>query len=128
MVENIKGLFLKSSNSAQKVINNATDISRLSAQTHSNSDQVSISIAEIAEGSSQQAVEITTGVMQLNDLSDNMNKVGEDISSVAEVVYDTKKLSEIALVAVKSLNDKALETKSVSAQIIDDINSLDNDM
>ena len=128
MVENIKGLILKSSNSAQKVINNASDISRLSAQTHSNSDQVSISIAEIAEGSSQQAVEITTGVMQLNDLSDNMNKVGEDISSVAEVVYDTKKLSEIALVAVKSLNDKALETKSVSAQIIDDINSLDNDM
>lgn len=47
---------------------------------------------------------------------------------MAGVVYDTQKLSEIALVAVKSLNDKAMETKSVSAQIIDDINSLNEDM
>lgn len=47
---------------------------------------------------------------------------------MAGVVYDTQKLSEIALAAVKSLNDKAMETKSVSAQIIDDINSLNEDM
>ena len=128
MTENIKELILKSSNSARKVINNASDIARLSELTHTNSDQVAVSIGEIASGSSQQANDISTGVMQLNDLSDNMNKVSDDINSVAGVVYDTQKLSEIALVAVKSLNDKAMETKSVSAQIIDDINSLNEDM
>jgi methyl-accepting chemotaxis protein len=128
MTENIKELILKSSNSARKVINNASDIARLSELTHTNSDQVAVSIGEIASGSSQQANDISTGVMQLNDLSDNINKVSDDINSVAGVVYDTQKLSEIALVAVKSLNDKAMETKSVSAQIIDDINSLNEDM
>lgn len=128
MVENIKGIINKSSNSAQKVINNATEISRLSALTNSNSNQVSISIAEIAEGSSQQASDMLTGVSQLEDLSENINKVGENILCVAEVVHDTKKLSETALQAVKSLNDKAVETKSVSEQIVKDINSLDNDM
>ncbi len=128
MVENIKEIIYKSSNSAQKVINNATEISRLSALTNSNSNQVSVSIAEIAEGSSQQAADMLTGVRQLEDLSENINKVGENILCVAEVVHDTKKLSETALQAVKSLNDKALETKSVSEQIAKDINSLDNDM
>jgi methyl-accepting chemotaxis protein len=128
MTENIKELILKSSNSARKVINNASDIARLSELTHTNSDQVAVSIGEIASGSSQQANDISTGVMQLNDLSDNINKVSDDINSVAGVVYDTQKLSEIALAAVKSLNDKAMETKSVSAQIIDDINSLNEDM
>ncbi len=128
MVENIKGIIYKSSNSAQKVINNATEISRLSALTNSNSNQVSISITEIAEGSSQQASDMLTGVSQLEDLSKNMNKVEENILCVAEVVHDTKKLSETALHAVKTLNDKALETKSVSEKIVNDINSLDNDM
>ncbi|NLE24920.1 MAG: methyl-accepting chemotaxis protein [Clostridiaceae bacterium] len=128
MVENIKEIINKSSNSAQKVINNATEISRLSALTNSNSNQVSVSIAEIAEGSSQQAADVLTGVSQLEDLSENINKVGENILCVAEVVHDTKKLSETALQAVKSLNDKAIETKSVSEQIVNDINSLDNDM
>ncbi len=128
MTENIKELILKSSDSARKVINNATDIARLSEQTHTSSEQMSTSISEIADGSSQQANDLSAGVMQLNDLSDNINKVSDDINSVAEVVYDTQKLSQIALATVKSLNDKALETKSVSAQIIDDINSLNEDM
>lgn len=128
MTGNIKELILKSSNSARKVTDTASDIAKLSVQTHSNSDQISISIAEIAQGSSQQANDISAGVRQLADLSDNINKVGNDINSVAEVVYDTQKLSQVALDTVKSLNDKALETKSVSVQIIDDINSLNEDM
>lgn len=128
MVENIKSLITKTGDSAHKVIKSAADISQLSGQSHSNSEQVAASILQIAKGSSQQAQDISTGVIQLSDLSENINKVGADIDNVAEVVYKTKGMSETALTVVKSLNDKALETKTVSAQIIRDINSLDKDM
>ena len=109
-------------------MNNAGEISNLSVQSHSNSAQVATTIEEIAKGASSQAQEISESVGQLNTLSSNIDKVGNDINNVSGVVYSTKKLSEDALVAVKSLNDKALETKSVSVKIIDDINNLDRDM
>ena len=128
MVLNIRNLIFKVSNSALDVLNNAGEISNLSVQSHSNSAQVATTIEEIAKGASSQAQEISESVGQLNTLSSNIDKVGNDINNVSGVVYSTKKLSEDALVAVKSLNDKALETKSVSVKIIDDINKLDRDM
>jgi methyl-accepting chemotaxis protein len=49
------------------------------------------------------------------------------MSKVLDSVENTKQLSETALIAVKSLNDKAIHTNSVSEKIVTDINILNND-
>jgi len=50
------------------------------------------------------------------------------MSNVTEVVSNTRSLSEHAIVAVQSLNDKAVETNEVSEKIVNDIHGLNTDM
>ena len=128
MLANISGLVKKVSQSTNDILISSEEAASLSGHAHSSSEQIALTIGEIAKGSNQQAEDISEGVQQLNSLSENINKVGNSISNVTEVIYNTKQLSEAALLSVKYLNDKALETNSVSIKIINDVNSLDKDM
>lgn len=128
MVGNISNLVSKVNSSVNNVLESAEEIATSSTRTHVSSEQVASTIQEIAKGASQQAVDVAEGVGQLNILSKNITEAGCGISSVAEVVFATQKLSEDALLSVKTLNEKAMETTSASVKIIDDINSLNKDM
>ena len=128
MLANISGLVKKVSQSTNDILISSEEAASLSGHAHSSSEQIALTIGEIAKGSNQQAEDISEGVLQLNSLSENINKVGDSINNVTEVINNTKQLSEAALISVKSLNDKALETNSVSIKIINDVNSLDKDM
>jgi methyl-accepting chemotaxis protein len=128
MIANISGLISKVNASAMKVLKSAEEIAGSTRRTHSGTEQVGLTVQEIARGAASQAEDILEGVTMLNALSDSINKVEGGIGSVAEVVYGTRKLSEKALVSVKALKEKAMETNSVSISIIEDINDLGKDM
>jgi methyl-accepting chemotaxis protein len=128
MVSNIRSLITKVHNSTQNVLANAQRISTSSEHSYSSSEQISLTIQEIAKGASEQASEITQGMDHMNKLSNDINKVGSDTTNVLQVVNNTKKLSENALLAVKTLNDKAMSTNQVTEKIVQDINILNTDM
>jgi methyl-accepting chemotaxis protein len=128
MLSNIKSLITKVNVSSRNVLDNAEKISYSAEQSYIASEQVATTVQQIAKGSTEQAGEIGECVSNMNKLSEGINIVGNEMNSVADVVDNTQKLSEEALVAVKSLNDKALETRSVSEKIVVDINDLNINM
>lgn len=128
MVSNISILISKVHQSAQNVLQNAQKIATSAERSYVNTEQVATTLQQIAIGAADQAGDVSESVIHMSKLSDNINKAGDAMETVSEFIYDIKKLSEEATTAVKSLNDKAMETSSVSEKIVVDINNLNADM
>lgn len=128
MLNNIKSLITTVKNLAQTVSSNVEKIAFATEQSFMASDQIAATIQQIARGSSEQASEVGDSVSHMNQLSDDINKVGDKMISVAKVVSNTQSMSEDGLEIVKSLNEKAMDTRAVSSKIVEDINHLSTDM
>ncbi|QGQ96045.1 methyl-accepting chemotaxis protein [Paenibacillus psychroresistens] len=128
MVRNISLLIMQVNSSTTNVLKSAEEITISAKRSHSTSVQVGATIEQIAVGSSQQAEDIAEGVNALFTLSEHINRVEEGNEDVIKIVSSTKQVSENALVSVKSLKDKAVQTNSVSVKIISDINNLSKDI
>lgn len=127
MLSNIRALVTKVNESAMKVLESSNKIISSSEQSFVSSEQISLTIQEIAKGASDQALDISQGMQHMGDLASSINLVGSDMGKVLDFVENTKQLSETALVSVKALNEKAMQTNSVSEKIVTDINVLNND-
>ncbi len=128
MLNNIKNLVLEVHTSAQSVLENSNKITAASEYSYTVSQQVAVTVQQIAEGASSQASEVADSVNHMTGLSDDINTVGNYMGVVTGVVDKTKSLSTETQKAVKILNDKALETTSVTGKIAGDIFSLNNEM
>ncbi|MCX7709086.1 MAG: methyl-accepting chemotaxis protein [Clostridia bacterium] len=128
MIENMRGLITKVQNASTGVMSCAGEIATTSEKTHKASEEVTITIQEVARSASSQAEEISEVVDNTNTLADGINKVSSDMNRISEVILDTRKLSTEAASVVKLLNEKAMETSSVSEHIVQDINNLNSDM
>ncbi len=128
MMLNIKALIQKVQSSVENVLNSSEKISTSSEQTYMSSEQIAMTLQEVAKGSSEQAQEVSQSVSYMNDLSDGINKVTSDLSEVSTLISDTEITSTDAIATVKTLNNKADQTKEASQKIVEEINSLNNDM
>lgn len=128
MIGNIKELIKKVQGSVDNVLSSSKKISESSEQTYSSSEQIALTLQEVAKGSSEQAQEVTQSVDYMNNLSEGINNATRDLSNMSGLISQTEKVSVEAIDSVKLLNDKANQTKSASQRIVDEINSLSNDM
>lgn len=128
MLSNMKRLVWQARESAQMVIDSGKQITSSSSQSYTISEQIAGTIQHIAKGASDQASEIVKGVGHLTTLSDGINKVADSMSHVAEVVQKTHHLSEKAFDTVKSLDNRAAQTRAVSENIMNEMNSFSSDM
>lgn len=128
MIENIHSLVLKVRASSLKVVKNTSEINQDAERSFRASAQIASTIQEIAKGSSEQAGEISEGLISLNNLSEGIARVGSDLKNVAAIAEGARDLSQSVISTVKTLNDKALETGAVSERIAEDINDLNGDM
>ena len=103
MLNNIRNLVSRVSNSSQQVLKSAGDVTGLSSTYLNSYEQVALSMAQIAQGASEQAENSQDTVAFVNKLSDDINKVEDNVKSTVEIVEHTKTLSENAMVAVDSL-------------------------
>lgn len=128
MVTNIRSLVSKVSDSSQNVLNSSGKLDMSAESTYTSSEQISATMQDIAQSANEQASEIARGVEFTNKLATGINRVGNDMTNVSEVILTTKNLSEEALSIVSLLKDKAIETTSVSERVVTDINGLNDDM
>ncbi len=128
MIANIRSLIIKVNTSAHNVINYSEQIAQASDQSYSASEQIAVTMQDITKGSSDQTNEISVIAGYMDDLSQGLNKVGQDMGTVTAIVNNTQGLSETAIETVQILTDKATETNTVSKGIVDDINSLNQFM
>lgn len=128
MVSNIRSLIANVGRLSQNVLSQADTITSSAEHSYTASEQIAATIQQIAQGASDQAQDVQESVKSMNLLSQGINKVGNDINTVAGVVYNTRKRSQDALETVRLLNNKAMETSSVSEKIVEDINELNGYM
>lgn len=128
MLANFCRIIKQVGESTKTVLYNSERIALSAGQSHEASEQVALTIQHIAKGSSEQAAETMQGVNHMNNLSEGINKVGENMATVIEVVEQTANLCEKAFLIVKTLNEKAAMTSTVSEHTTSDINDLNEDM
>ena len=128
MLGNIRSLIAKVSESSSDLIDSISKIKTSSENTRSASEQIALTMQEIAKGTSLQAEEIAYGLTSTNQLSDGINKVGENMVAVSGVINNTKELSEKGLSVVRLLKEKAQQTNDVTRKMAEDVQSLNSDM
>ncbi len=128
MLVNINALVEKVKQSANKILDFSNKISISSSNSNQLSQQVSITIKQIAEGANEQANDINNGVETMSLLSNEINIVGDNMKDVSQVVGYTKALSEGATEVVNELNIKSHQTSSASDRIVKNISELSNSM
>lgn len=128
MITEVKRVVLDVYSSAGNVNNIAGNVSHSSKQLNSTIEQISLSSKHLACGATNQATNISQGVDNMNGLSDCISRVEENIESVINVVADSKNLSQNALEVVYHLNKRTEESDKASRKIVEDINSLMQDM
>ncbi|PYG89409.1 methyl-accepting chemotaxis protein [Ruminiclostridium sufflavum DSM 19573] len=128
MLVNINALVEKVKHSAQKILDFSNRIAASASESEKLSQQVSITIKQIAEGANEQADDINNGVETMSNLSIEINIVGNNMNDVAQVVGHTKALSEGASEVVNALNFKSHQTSSASDRIVANISELSASM
>jgi methyl-accepting chemotaxis protein len=128
MVRKISSLISKVKDLSLNVSENTDKITGITEQSHASSEQIATTMQQIASGSSYQAAEAQACVENMNTLSDRINVVGTNMSSVSLVLKNVDKTREEAMESVKYLNNKALETEFASNSIVTNINNLGNNM
>lgn len=128
MITNIKKLIHQVQLSVENVLESSEKISNSSEQTFQSSEQIALTLQEVAKGSSEQAEEVSMSVNYMNSLSEGINKVTNELSNMSSLISGTENTSMEAISTVKMLNDKANQTKTASQKIVDEINSLNEDM
>ena len=128
MIQNIKKLIEKVQISVSNVLASAERMYSSSEQTLASSEQIAITLQEVAKGSSEQAQEVSKTVEYMNELSDGINNMTRKLSDMSDLITSTEETSTDAISKVKVLNERANQTKEASLKIVDEINSLNNDM
>lgn len=128
MMQNINKLIEKVQISVNDVLTSAERISSSSEQTLASSQQIAMTLQEVAKGSSEQAQEVAQTVEYMNDLSDGINNMSQKLTNMSGLISSTEETSTDAISKVKILNDRANQTKEASQKIVEEINSLNNDM
>ncbi|MDP4178847.1 MAG: methyl-accepting chemotaxis protein [Bacillota bacterium] len=121
LVTNVKDL-------SQKVEKNAEKAADISSQSYEAAELISITMQEIAKGSSEQNGEVNKSVDNMNLLADEINLVNNNIVSINEFILNTNKLKDESVKSVDVLKEKAIDTNDTSNLIVSDIGSLNSHM
>lgn len=128
MVETIRFLVSKVNASSNQVLKTAEEVNDLSSTYQISAEQIAESMMQIATGASEQAINSLKSVDFVNELSNDINRVEEEMKLATQIIYATKELSKSALVSVKTLNEKSMQTGKATDDIVKSINSLNGDM
>ncbi len=128
MLENIRLLVSKVYESINNVLSESQKLALAAKESSVSSEQVAMTVQNVAEGASDQVGETLKCVEQINQLSLCINKVEKEMDIVLKTVADTKTISQDALSVIKLLNAKANESGSASKSIINRIYGLSLEM
>lgn len=128
MVENIRNLILRVRISSDSVVQDAEELAAFSKVSQVTSSQTASAVQQISQSATDQVNDTIQCVKHVTSLSEDINRVVDNITHASDITINTKKLSDSTLDSIKSLNIKANETRKVSEDITKNINSLSIEM
>ena len=128
MIQNISELISKVNGMATEVNKGSERLLTLSDASYAASEQISQTIQEVAKGSSAQAQEVSTSVVQMEQLSEHINNVEDNVNNIMSVVNNTMEVSNQSIETVKQLNEKATFASNSTEKVAKDMNELNEEM
>lgn len=125
MVESIRMLVKDASSISNTVSDSSNVVASTAQQISASSHEVSQAMQEIAKGSSEQAHDAEQSVQSMDVLSSKISEVSENAGSIAKLSQQTAMLTEQGLITIDDLDMKTQETNIVTASIVADIRTLE---
>ncbi|MHB8064700.1 MAG: methyl-accepting chemotaxis protein [Ruminiclostridium sp.] len=128
MISNINQLVAKARNSSQGVLGAASNIAAASKSTYSASEQVAVTVEQIAKGATDQAAEINDSVSHMDKLSEGITLVKDDVAQVIAIANKISGLNATATKTIKALNIKSVQVSDTTNKVSTNISELSNSM
>ena len=128
MLSNINSLVSQVRRTSMDVVGAATKIAAASEAAYTSSEQVSVTVEQIARGATDQATEINDSVSHMDKLSEGIMYVGDDVSQVISIANKINSLSEDAKKAITELNVKSNQVSETTNKVSHNITDLSTSM
>ncbi len=128
MLSNINALVSQVRRSSMNVVSAATKIAAASDAAYTSSEQVSVTVEQIARGATDQANEINESVAHMDKLSEGITYVSDDVSQVTAIANKINNLSENASKTISELNVKSNQVSETTNRVSNNITDLSNSM
>lgn len=124
MVEKVSELVKNSRETGRIVTENSKKINDIAGSSAASAQEVATSIETISEGAMEQAREASHSSEIMNQLSQKIAAMSENIQAVIEETKKIKKTSKDAGKVVRTMNEKTRDSAEMSRKIREDINIL----
>ncbi|GAB6086511.1 methyl-accepting chemotaxis protein [Alkaliphilus crotonatoxidans] len=124
MMENIRALIEDVQNSSRTVVETATALAGITEQTSAATNEVALTVEEIAKSAGEQARDTETGAVKVNELAGKIEEVLLSTQSVKDVAEETNELSSQGLRTLEELVEKTIQTRDSAIEVSKIINSL----
>jgi methyl-accepting chemotaxis protein len=124
MIENISSLMNNVTKSSNTVLETSVNLASMSEEVTASVSEVTRAIEEVSQGATEQALNAQSGVTQMDELSNGMDKVSANSNEMDKISLETKQLSSKGLDMIGTLIEKSNKTK----QSTDEVNHIVQDM
>jgi methyl-accepting chemotaxis protein len=126
MMDSISSFIRNVKQSADIIFKNSDSISILAKETEKAIDEVALTIDQVANGSSTQAQDISSGVEFLEELAANIGTIEDLAVEMNEVSLNTSSLSKDGLEIIDILTNKTQEVNKQSQKVMVVIEDMNN--
>lgn len=131
MINNIGNLIKKVKDTAITISTASEEINKMASETAAAVNEVSLTIDQVANGSSDQAQDIAKGVESVNKLGNNINNIKTLTMEIDTVSQETNDLSENGVTVVNTLTKKTEEANASAEKVtavIQEMNKVSEDI
>ncbi len=128
MLSNINTLISQVRRTSLNVVSAANKIAAASEAAFTSSEQVSVTVEQIAKGATDQANEINGSVSHMDKLSEGIIYVGDDVAQVISIANKINNLNANASKTISALNIKSNQVSETTSKVSMNITDLSNSM
>ncbi len=128
MLSNINTLISQVRRTSLNVVSAANKIAAASEAAFTSSEQVSVTVEQIAKGATDQANEINGSVSHMDKLSEGITYVGDDVAQVISIANKINNLNANASKTISALNIKSNQVSETTSKVSMNITDLSNSM
>ncbi|AFS79225.1 methyl-accepting chemotaxis protein Mcp [Gottschalkia acidurici 9a] len=120
----LRSILSEISEFVEKVGNMSNTLSDSSEQTTVAGQEIAASVAEIASGANEQVREVQEGILKLERLSDAMNEITQDSSTIEEKAIEIQSQNRRNVQAMSVLREKFIDNEKSTQNVTLKTNSL----
>jgi len=106
MSDNLSHLIIKIDETSNLLSASSTELAKSTNLNYKLNKEISLAIEQIAQGVTQQAIDINEGVQEINELADIIEKVIASTNILENEITNTEELKNIGMENINNLSEK----------------------